>query len=113
MTEGKTTISQEVLQSITCLTALHVPGVSRMYTSGTSVNRFFQRRSSEGVELSVENDAVYADLHLILKNDFNIREVSRNIQLEVARAISEMVGMAVGRVNIHIEDIDYPNETET
>jgi uncharacterized alkaline shock family protein YloU len=23
-----------------------------------------------------------------------------------------MVGMQVGRVNIHIEDIDYPEETE-
>jgi uncharacterized alkaline shock family protein YloU len=41
-----------------------------------------------------------------------MREVSHNIQYEVARAISEMVGMPVGRVNIHIEDIDYPVEAE-
>jgi uncharacterized alkaline shock family protein YloU len=112
MTEGKTTIAPEVLQSIARLTALNVPGVSRLFTSGSSVNRFFQRGASQGVELSVQDDAVYADLHLILKNDVNIRDVSRNIQIEVARAISEMVGMVVGRVNIHIEDIDYPNETE-
>ena len=37
----------------------------------------------------------------------NIREVSRNVQQNVARAIQEMVGMDVGLVNIHIEDIDY------
>jgi uncharacterized alkaline shock family protein YloU len=48
----------------------------------------------------------------VLKNDTNIREVSRNIQHDVTRAISEMVGMDVGYVNIHIEDIDYPSDNE-
>jgi uncharacterized alkaline shock family protein YloU len=56
---------------------------------------------------------VYADIYVILKNDVNVRDVSHNIQHEVSRAISEMVGMTVGRVNIHIEDIDYPMEAET
>jgi len=35
----------------------------------------------------------------------NIREVSRIIQQQVARAIQEMIGMDVMAVNIHIEDI--------
>lgn len=59
-----------------------------------------------------EDDHVYADLYVILKSDVNIRDVSRQIQQHVTRAITEMVGMEVGRVNIHIEDIDYPAETE-
>jgi uncharacterized alkaline shock family protein YloU len=50
---------------------------------------------------------VHVDVHVILKAELNVREVSRNIQKEVARAISEMVGMEPGRINIHIEDIDY------
>ena len=33
-----------------------------------------------------------------------------NIQKEVARAISEMVGMEPGQINVHIEDIDYDEE---
>jgi uncharacterized alkaline shock family protein YloU len=53
---------------------------------------------------------VNIDLHLILCKDVNIRDVSRQVQHNVARAISEMVGMQVGRVNIHIEDIDYSAE---
>jgi len=28
----------------------------------------------------------------------------------VKRAFSEMVGMEVGRINVHIENIDYPSE---
>ena len=44
---------------------------------------------------------------LILKENVNIREVSRNVQQNVARSIQEMVGMEIGEVNIHIEEIDF------
>ena len=49
-------------------------------------------------------------MFLALKQDVNIREVSRNVQLQVTRAIQEMVGMDVGHVNIHIENIDYEDD---
>jgi uncharacterized alkaline shock family protein YloU len=62
--------------------------------------------------IEIEDDIVYVDIYVILKNEVNVRDVSHNIQHEVSRAISEMVGMSVGRVNIHIEDIDYPQEAE-
>ena len=45
-----------------------------------------------------KENTVFADLYLVLKQDVNIREVSRNIQQQVARAIQEMVGMDVGHV---------------
>ena len=76
------------------------------------VNRILRRGTGEGVRIVVKDDTVSADLHVILKNDVNMRDVSRNIQHDVARAISTMVGMQVGRINIHIEDIDYPEESE-
>lgn len=104
---GKTTIAPEVLLTIARLTALSVSGVSHLSSIPGGVNRLFRRGSNEGVRISVENNTVYADLYVIVKKDVNIRDVSRMIQHQVARAISEMVGMEVGRVNIHIEDIDY------
>ena len=76
------------------------------------VNRLFRRGYGEGVRLDIRDDSVYADLYIVLENDINIRDVSRNIQHNVARAISETVGMRVGRVNVHIEDIDYPIDLE-
>jgi uncharacterized alkaline shock family protein YloU len=36
-----------------------------------------------------------------------VRDVSREIQSRVSRAISEMIGMDVGGVTIHIMDIDF------
>ncbi len=111
-TAGKTTIAPEVLLTIARLTALETPGVSRMANVASEVNRLFNRNLGEGVQIELKNDTVTADIYVVLKSDTNIRDVSRNIQHGVARAISEMVGMQVGRVNVHIEDIDYSKETE-
>lgn len=105
-TPGKTTIALEVLVNIARLTALSVDGVSRMATVPSEVNRIFKRGVSEGVKITVEDDVVYADLYVVLKNDYNVRDVSHNIQAAVSRAISEMVGMDVGKINIHVEDIE-------
>ena len=110
---GKTTIAPEVLLTIARLTTLDVPGVSRMSPVPGGVNRLFKRGFGEGVRIDIrDDDTVYADLYIILESDVNIRDVSRLVQHRVARSISDMVGMQVGRVNIHIEDIDYPVETE-
>ena len=110
---GKTTIAPEVLLTIARLTTLDVPGVSRMSPVPGGVNRLFKRGFGDGVRIDIrEDETVYADLYIILESDVNIRDVSRLVQHRVARSISDMVGMQVGRVNIHIEDIDYPVETE-
>jgi uncharacterized alkaline shock family protein YloU len=106
-TQGRTTVSPEVLTTIARLSALSVPGVSRLAPVAGGVNRLFKRGAVDGVRIETEENTVYIDLHLILKQNVNIREVSRNVQQNVARAIQEMVGMDVGYINIHIEDIDY------
>ncbi|RJP54541.1 MAG: Asp23/Gls24 family envelope stress response protein [Anaerolineaceae bacterium] len=106
-TKGKTTVSPEVLTTISSLAALEVPGVSRLAPVAGGVNRLFHRGTSDGVRIEAKDNVAFIDLHLVLKQDVNIREVSRNIQQNVARAIQEMVGMDVGEVNIHIEDMDY------
>ncbi|MCJ7432916.1 MAG: Asp23/Gls24 family envelope stress response protein [Anaerolineales bacterium] len=112
--KGKTTVSPGVLITIARLSALSVPGVSRFASISGGVNRLFKRGAGDGVRIETEDNTVFADLHLVLKQDVNIREVSRNVQQQVARAIQDMVGMDVGHVNIHIEDIDYDdNEAQS
>jgi uncharacterized alkaline shock family protein YloU len=109
-TPGKTTVAPDVLVTIARLSALSVPGVSRMANVTGGVNRLFKRGVHDGVRLEVKDNTVFANLYLILKNDVNIREVSRNVQSQVARALQEMVGMEIGEIEIHIEDIDYEDQ---
>ncbi len=103
----KTTLAPDVLLTIARMSALSVEGVSHMSPVPVGVDRLFRRGAEDGVQMSVEDGVVYIELYLVLKDDVNVREVARNVQHQVARAISEMVGMEVGHVNIHIEDIDY------
>jgi len=110
--QGKTTIAPEVLLTIARLTALSVTGVSRLSSIPGSIDSIFPKGASEGVRIVVQDNTVYVDLYVILKNDVNVKEVSHSIQSQIARAISEMVGMDVGRVNIHVEDIDYEPKLE-
>ena len=107
---GKTTVAPDVLVTIARLSALSVPGVSRMAQVTGGVNRLFKRGTNDGVRIEVEDNIIVASLYLILKEDVNIREVSRNVQQQVARALQEMVGMDVGDIEIHIEDIDYEEQ---
>ena len=104
---GKTTVAPDVLVTIARMSALSVPGVSRMAQVTGGVNRLFKRGTNDGVRIEVEDNTIVASLYLILKKDVNIRDVSRNVQGQVARALQEMVCMDVGDIEIHIEDIDY------
>ncbi len=103
---GKTTIAPNVLLTIARLTTLNEAGVSHLSNVPGGFDRF-KRNQNDGVRVDVNDGAVDVDLYLVLEKDVNVREVSKNIQLAVSRAISEMVGMDVGRINIHIEDIQY------
>ncbi|HEX2980806.1 MAG TPA: Asp23/Gls24 family envelope stress response protein [Anaerolineaceae bacterium] len=104
---GKTTIAPDVLLTIVRLAALSVPGVNRLTTIPGTANRIFKRPENDGVKISVENNTVYADVYMIVNKDVNVRDVCRNVQTQVSRAISEMVGMDVARINIHVEDVEY------
>ena len=106
---GKTTLTPEVLLTIARMAALEVEGVNRMAPIKGSVNSLLGR-GNDGVRIVVEDNNVFVDLYLVLDNDVNIRETSRTVQQKVARAITDITGLEVGHVNIHIEDIDYKAE---
>jgi uncharacterized alkaline shock family protein YloU len=104
---GITTIDPGVLTNIAKLASLSIPGVSRTTSGPHSLDALVSKKYSDGVKIEVENDTVYVDIYLVMKSDADLRKTSRLIQQKVSRSITEMVGMPVGHVNIHIEDIDY------
>ena len=104
---AKTSISPEVLHEIARLTTLSVQGVCRMAGSRGKLDKLFGKDSHQGVKVQVKDRTVFVDIYVVLMSNLNVREVSREIQANVARAISEIVGMDVGGVNIHIMDIDF------
>ena len=110
--QGKTTIASEVLLTIVQLTTLDVEGVYQMSNMPGAVNRFLKRDHGEGVRINIEDDIVNVDLYIILENNVNIREIGLSVQKAVERAINKMVGMKAGRINIHVEDIYFPDDAK-
>ena len=101
---GKTTVSPGVLMAIARMAALGVPGVKEV---GTVTRGLFRRREAEGVRMIIQDGLLSGDIYVVLKGGFNIREVGREVQNQVSRAIQEMVGTTVARLDIHVENIDY------
>jgi uncharacterized alkaline shock family protein YloU len=108
--QGMTTVAPDVILSIARLTTLGIEGVSHMCTTSSVTNLFQKGNKSSGVRVLIEDQVVFIDLHVVLENDVNVRHVSRKIQDDVARAVKEMVGLDVGEIKIHIEDINYQTE---
>lgn len=104
---GTVTIAPQVLLTIAKLTTLSIPGVVSMsHGLAANVGRLFRRQSlGEGMRMRVEDDVVYLDLHIIVEPNVNLLELGRQIQQETGRAINDMLGMQVGEVNVHIEDV--------
>jgi uncharacterized alkaline shock family protein YloU len=57
------------------------------------------------VRLETRGEEVSAELFLVLHPEGDAREVARKVQEAVGRAITEIIGMRVGEVVVHIEDI--------
>ena len=98
---GKTTIAPSVISTIASLTTLAVPGVSRM---SDAIQLSFPE--NEGVKLEIKDEQIYLDLYVIITSDHNARLLAETIQERVHRAITEMVGMTVARINVHITNVD-------
>ena len=61
-----------------------------------------------GVDLSIKEDRVTIDLHVVAEPEANLLRLGQTLQNEVSRAIQDMVGMEVSAVNVHIQDVDFP-----
>lgn len=104
---GKTTVSPGVLMTIARMAALGVPGVKAVGRPVSSRDRLFGGHKGGGVRIAIQDDMISGDMFLVVRAGVNVRDVCREVQQQVARALQEMAAMSVARLDIHVEDIDY------
>lgn len=104
---GVVRVAKQVLSTILVNSALQVPGVTRIARGNDQWSRLLNREiPKQGVNLTVKDNVVAADLYLVVEAGVNIVEVGTAVQEEVAAAIEEMVGMQVREVNVYIQDVN-------
>jgi len=101
---GAVTVEPEVLETIARLSALEVPGVVRI--AKKDVDRILG--TGKSVRVSVQDDAVTVVLHIVAGPGTSLLRLGQAVQYEVTRAIQQMIGMPVKSVDVHIEDVVYP-----
>lgn len=103
---GVVRVARQVLLTIITNVTSEVPGVVRLAQGGDQRARWPGRNlPRNGITLTIQDNALSADVYIIVAPDANIVEVGSAIQDVVASAIEEMVGMDVLEVNVYIQDI--------
>lgn len=99
-----TKIDPSVLYTIARLTTIATPGVSQFAPVSFGANKLAQE--NQGLKIEIEDTKIYIDLYIITEGEENVRLVAETVQARVNRAITDMVGMEVANINVHITDID-------
>ncbi|HEY8600223.1 MAG TPA: Asp23/Gls24 family envelope stress response protein [Thermomicrobiales bacterium] len=107
---GKVLIAPAVLAQIVERSTMGVPGVAAMCSRHPRFDRLRGRALGEhqppnGVHVRVADDTVNAEIAIVARADANIFELGRQIQREVGEALEHMVGMAVGEINVYVDDV--------
>lgn len=98
---GRIIVAPQVLRDIVHQTIAQIPGVARLAAA-----RVGPWSLSGGVRLTIIEDRVRIDLALVVRPDVPFREVARQVQEEVARAIRDLTGLEVAAVNVLIADVE-------
>jgi uncharacterized alkaline shock family protein YloU len=61
---------------------------------------------NEGIKVDIKDDLIYFDIYIIISSHQNARLVAQTIQRRLNRAITDMVGMEIAKINVHITDVD-------
>ena len=98
-----TTIDPSVLYTITRLTTLATPGVSKLAPVSFGANKLAQENL--GIKMDIEDHKIFIDIYIETEGEENVRIIAETVQTRVTRAITDMVGMEVANINVHITDI--------
>src|SRR4051812_14509754 len=101
---GRVLIAPAVLAQIVERSALGVPGVAAMCARHPRFDRL-RGQTPSGVHVRVADETVSADIAIVARADANMLELGRRVQREVGEALEHMVGMAVGEINVYVDDV--------
>jgi len=111
-TIGSLSISDEVFATIAIKAASGVDGVSALLGEAAPEKKgIFTMPSPKAVKIVRADDDVTIDLYILVKPGANVRTVSEAIQKIVKDDIQTMTGNTVSKVNVHVEDIVFEEET--
>lgn len=117
--EGRTSISDSVVQKIAGIAAREISGV---YSLGSGASRAFgavksampgsnsQPNVTQGVKVEVGATQAAVDLNLVVEYGVAIADLAASIRRNVIQAVERMTGLQVTEVNVSVDDVHLPSD---
>ena len=109
---GTIRIADEVVSIISGLSATEVEGVASMSggIAGGIAEALGRKNLSKGVKVEVGEEEASVDLFMIVRYGSRIPDVAWQVQENVKKAVEEMTGLKVVKVNVHIQGVNFPQQ---
>jgi len=105
---GEIMIDTEVLAKYAGVSAVECSGVVGMASINVKegIVKLLRRESiSHGVNVTVEENKIYIDLHIIVSYGVSISAVADNLISNVKYNVEEFTGLEVAKINIFVEGV--------
>ena len=116
-TGGKVKISNQVISNLVGVATVEINGVAGMSggLKGGIARLLGRDNLSKGVKVQVDSELNQAiiDLDVIVKRDYKLHEVAREIQDAVQESIEDKTGLEVAEVNVNVQGIDFELEEDS
>lgn len=111
---GSISVHHDVLAIIARTATLKVPGVAEMSGSfADGIASFIGKNvPDKGIRVAVDGQNVSVDLYIILQYGVRIPQIAAEVQQEVKKAIEEMTGKKVVKVNVVVQGVKMAEKTE-
>ena len=105
---GSITINKEVIAQYAGNVAMECFGIVGM--AGINVKDGFVKllkmdNLTRGISVSLNNDKLILDFHIIIAYGVNIRTLSNNLIESVKYKVEEFTGIEVDKINIYVEGV--------
>lgn len=109
---GSITISNNVIASIAgtaIRSAYGIVGMAYRNTKDGIVSLLKPNNITRGVKITVEENEICIDMHIIVEYGYNILTACENIRGSVKYLVAELTGFAVRDINIYVESVRVTN----
>lgn len=109
---GEVQIADDVVATIAAYAAADVKGVASVAgnTAKERINKRGMKNPSKGVKVDVLEGVVTISMSLIVKYNFSIINVTKNVQEKVKTTIENMTSLEVADINIKVAGVEMEAE---
>jgi len=100
---GRISISSDAIAQIVARTVSESYGVVAM-----AGPKWLPARSTRGIEVGRDGDAVTVDVHVVVEYGLNLAEVASSVRKRIGYEVERLTGLPVRSVEVHVDDVRVP-----